>query len=229
MKKKILSVCILSTFMLLNVNMINEAYSQASTTSHSSFQGSIMVIPSGTTIAAMATSELSSAYLTLGQSINLSLNQDFYYGGRLVAPGGSVVSGNVIQVKKATHGGINGNLKIRFTHITTPGGQIIPISGMLKTEDNTGLLVGSTAKDTAVAYAKDVAIGAGVGALAGVIISPIAGGKIGKGTALATAVGAGGGLAKSVWDKGVDAVIPCGSPISIIIDQPITYTQSNRY
>ena len=229
MKKKVLSICILSTFMLLNVNMINEAFSQSSTTNQSSLQGSVMVIPSGTTIAAMTQSELSSAYLTLGQSINLTLNQDFYYGGKLVAPSGSVVSGNVIQVKKATHGGINGNLKIRFTHITTTGGQIIPISGMIKTEDNTGLLVGSTAKDTAVAYAKDVAVGAGVGALAGVIISPMAGGKIGKGTALATAVGAGGGLAKSVWDKGVDAVIPCGSQISIILNQPITYTPSNRY
>ena len=229
MKKKFLSICILSTFMLLNVNMINEAFSQPSTTNQSSLQGSVMVIPSGTTITAMTQSELSSAYLTLGQSINLTLNQDFYYGVKLVAPSGSVVSGNVIQVKKATHAGINGNLKIRFTHITTTGGQIIPISGMIKTEDNTGLLVGSTAKDTAVAYAKDVAVGSAVGALAGVIISPMAGGKIGKGTALATAVGAGGGLAKSVWDKGVDAIVPSGSQISIILDQPITYTQSNRY
>lgn len=229
MKKKFLSICILSTFILLNVNMINEAFSQPSTTNQSSLQGSVMVIPSGTTITAMTQSELSSAYLTLGQSINLTLNQDFYYGGKLVAPSGSVVSGNVIQVKKATHAGINGNLKIRFTHITTTGGQIIPISGMIKTEDNTGLLVGSTAKDTAVAYAKDVAVGSAVGALAGVIISPMAGGKIGKGTALATAVGAGGGLAKSVWDKGVDAIVPSGSQISIILDQPITYTQSNRY
>lgn len=229
MKKKVMSVCILSAFILLNVNMINEAFSQPSTTNQSSLQGSVMVIPTGTTIAAMTQSELSSAYLTLGQSVSLTLNQDFYYGGKLVAPGGSVVSGNVIQVKKATHAGINGNLKIRFTHITTTGGQMIPISGIIKTEDNTGLLVGSTAKDTAVAYAKDVAVGAGVGALAGVIISPMAGGKVGKGTALGTAVGAGGGLAKSVWDKGVDAVIPCGSQISIILDQPITYTQSNRY
>ena len=104
MKKKVLSVCILSTFMLLNVNMINKAFSQPSTTNQSSLQGSVMVIPSGTTIAAMTQSELSSAYLTLGQSINLTLNQDFYYGGKLVAPSGSVVSGNVIQVKKATHG-----------------------------------------------------------------------------------------------------------------------------
>ena len=148
MKKKVFSLCLLSTFMLLNVNMINEAFSQSSTTNQSSLQGYVMVIPSGTSIAAMTQSELSSAYLTLGQSVNLTLNQDFYYGGKLVAPSGSVVSGNVIQVKKATHGGINGNLKIRFTHITTTGGQIIPISGIIKTEDNTGLLVGSTMQRT---------------------------------------------------------------------------------
>ena len=78
MKKKVFSLCLLSTFMLLNVNMINEAFSQSSTTNQSSLQGYVMVIPSGTSIAAMTQSELSSAYLTLGQSVNLTLNQDFY-------------------------------------------------------------------------------------------------------------------------------------------------------
>ena len=101
MKKKVLSICLLSAFILLNANMTNKAFSQPSTTNQSSLQGSVMVIPTGTTIAAITQSELSSQYLTLGQSINLTLNQDFYYGGKLVAPGGSVVSGNVIQVKKS--------------------------------------------------------------------------------------------------------------------------------
>ena len=233
MSKKIYSIILLSAYILFGTCLINEAFANIPSTSQSSneasLQGSVMVIPSGTTITAVTQSELSSANLTLGQGVNLTLNQDFYYGGKLIAPSGSLVNGNVIQVKKATHAGINGNLKIRFTHMTTTSGQIIPLSGIIKTDDNTGLLVGSTAKDTAIAYTKDVAIGAGIGALAGVIISPISGGKIGKGTALGTAVGAGSGLVKSVWDKGEDAIIPAGSQISIILDQPITYASSNRY
>ena len=76
--------------------------------------------------------------------------------------------------------------------------------------------------DVAKDYGKDLAVGAGAGALAGVIISPLAGGDIGKGTALATAVGAGGGLVKSIWDKGNDVEIPANSAIELVLTQPIT-------
>ena len=71
-------------------------------------------------------------------------------------------------------------------------------------------------------YAKDLTIGAGAGALTGVIVSPLAGGSIGRGTALATAVGAGGGLVKSIWDKGEDVSIPANAAIELILTQPIT-------
>ena len=100
---------------------------------------------------------------------------------------------------------------------------------MLKTEKGDGVVYGGTAKDTTLAYTKDVAIGAGAGALAGVIISPMSGGSVGRGTALGTAVGAGGGLVKSFVDKGVDACLDANSLIQIVLDQPMTYTNANRY
>ena len=52
----------------------------------------------------------------------------------------------------------------------------------------------------------------------------LSGGKVGKGAAYGTAVGAGVGLAKSLWDKGVDVEIPAGSQIDIVVDQPVTVT-----
>ena len=76
--------------------------------------------------------------------------------------------------------------------------------------------------DAAKEYGKDIAVGSAAGALAGVIISPLAGGSIGKGTALATAVGAGGGLVKGIWDKGNDVEIPANSSIQLVLTQPIT-------
>ena len=76
-------------------------------------------------------------------------------------------------------------------------------------------------------YAKDLTVGAGAGALAGVIISPLAGGNIGRGTALATAVGAGGGLAKSIWDKGTDVEIPINASLELFLTQPITVNPSS--
>lgn len=158
----------------------------------------------------------------MGQNVTLALGSDFYYNGNLVAPAGSSVTGTVLEVSKAKHGSMNGKLLLRFTQIVTPYGIQIPISAVVKTTDNTGVLVGGTKLDVAKDYGKDVAVGAGAGALAGVIISPLAGGDIGKGTALATAVGAGGGLVKSLWDKGNDVEIPANSAIELVLTQPIT-------
>lgn len=189
-------------------------------------KGRVVTVPAGQTVPAVVTTPISSANLTLGQSVSLALGSDFYYNGNLIAPAGSSVTGTVLEVSKAKHGSMNGKLLLRFTQIVTPYGIQIPISAVIKTTDNTGVLVGGTKLDVAKDYGKDVAIGAGAGALAGVIISPLAGGSVGKGTALATAVGAGGGLVKSLWDKGNDVEIPANSGIQLILTQPITVNPS---
>ena len=160
--------------------------------------------------------------MTTGQTVTVALGSDFYYNGNLIAPAGSSVTGTALEVSKAKHGSMNGKLLLRFTQIVTPYGVQIPISAVIKTTDNSGVLVGGTKMDVTKEYGKDVAIGAGAGALAGVIISPLAGGNIGKGTALATAVGAGGGVVKSIWDKGNDVVIPANSMVQLVLTQPIT-------
>lgn len=185
-------------------------------------KGSVVTVPAGQNISAVVTTPISSANLTTGESITLALGSDFYYNGNLIAPAGSSITGTAIEVSKAKHGSMNGKLLVRFTQITTPYGIQIPISAVIKTNDNTGVLVGGTKTDVVLDYGKDVAVGAGAGALAGVLISPLASGNIGKGTALATAVGAGGGLVKSIWDKGNDVEIPANSVVQLVLTQPIT-------
>ena len=46
---------------------------------------------------------------------------------------------------------------------------------------------------------------------------------------MGTAVGAGGGLVKSVWDKGNDVEIPANANIEIQLTQPITVSTSSYY
>jgi hypothetical protein len=192
-------------------------------------QGYVFMVPAGTNIPTVTTSEINSADVSLGQSVCLALGHDFYYNGKLVAPAGSQVNGNVIMVRKGGRTGKNGQLQLRFTNILTPYGQMIPISGKIKSDDGKGILYAATAKDTAVDYAKDIAIGSAAGALMGTIMGPISGGKVGKGAALGTAVGAVGGLGKSLIDKGTDVIIPANSQIDITIDQPITINSNPRY
>lgn len=185
-------------------------------------KGSVVTVPAGQSMPVVVTTPISSANITTGQTVTVALGSDFYYNGNLIAPAGSSVTGTALEVSKAKHGSMNGKLLLRFTQIVTPYGVQIPISAVVKTTDNSGVLIGGTKMDVTKEFGKDVAIGAGAGALAGVIISPLAGGSIGKGTALATAVGAGGGVVKSIWDKGNDVVIPANSAVQLVLTQPIT-------
>ncbi len=201
-------------------------YNSSSLSGNKTLKGSVVTVPAGESFPAVVTTPISSAYLIQGQNVTIALGSDFHYNGNLIAPAGSSVVGQVLEVSKAKHGSMNGKLLLRFTRIITPYGAQIPISAVIKTTDNTGCLVGGTKVDVVKDYGKDVTIGAGAGALAGVIISPLAGGSVGKGTALATAVGAGGGLAKSLWDKGNDVEIPANARIDLVLTQPITVNPS---
>jgi len=196
-------------------------------TGQKTLKGRVITVPAGAQFQAVVSAPISSEYLTLGQTVAVTLGSDFYSNSSLIAPAGSTALGSVVQVTKAKHGSMNGSLRLRFTEITTPYGARIPISAAIQTDDGTGLLKGGTRADVAKAYAKDMGVGAGAGALAGLVASAISGGAVGKGTAIMTGVGMAGGLAKSVYDKGQDVVIPSGATINLCIDQPITVNPSS--
>ena len=189
---------------------------------NNTLKGSVVTVPAGQSFKAVLMAPISSETAYNGQTITLALNSDFYFNGKRIATAGSSVTGTVIEVSKAKHGTLNGKLTLRFTQIITPSGQTIPISAVVKTDDNTGTLVGGTKFDIATEYGKDVAIGAGAGAVLGTIAGPLSGGSVGRGAALMTAVGAGGGLVKSIWDKGTDVTIPANAGIELILTQPFT-------
>lgn len=189
--------------------------------------GNVVMVPAGSSLPAMLTAPISSANASAGQSVSLVLNSDYYYNNKLIAPAGSTVSGTVIEASKAKRGSMNGKLCIRFTQIYTPYGTQIPISAVIKTDDNTGVLIGGTKLDVTKEYAKDVTAGVAAGAISGLVFGALAGGNVGKGAALGTTVGAGGGLAKSAWDKGNDVEIPANATIDLMLTQPITVSSSS--
>ncbi len=231
--KKQISLVLVSTFLITNASFAASNYNFESNnkpqtyTSGQPLRGYLVSVPAGAVVPAVTTQNLSSNNLTQGQLIQISLGSDFYYDNKLIAPAGSTVSGTVTTCKKATWGSINGKLKITFTEITTPQGIQIPINGVIRTSDGTGLLVGGTKLDVAKEYTKDAAAGAAIGALSGVVFGALAGGNVGQGAALGTAVGAGGGLVKGGATKGTDVNIPANSSVDIILTQPITVQPSS--
>lgn len=204
----------------------NSQYAQEQPLNYNSnepLKGSVVTVPSGATIPVTLQNEISSSTSSVGDIVTLYLNEDFYYNNKLIAAAGSRVNGTVIQAKSAKRAGLNGKLCVRFTEIITPLGTSIPISGVIKTSDGTGVLVGGTKMDVAMGYTKDLAAGSAAGALSGLVFGALASGdKLGRGTALGTAVGAGGGLVKSVISKGKDVTIPANAGIEILLTQPIT-------
>ncbi len=194
---------------------------------NNTLHGNVVMVPAGTPVRVALTTPLSSGYSTPGQTVTMALHNDFYYGDKLIAQAGSTVYGTVIEASRAKRGSINGKLCVRFTQIFTPYGTQIPISAVIKTDDMSGVLVGGTKMDVAKDYTKDLAAGSAAGALSGLVFGALAGGNVGRGAALGTAVGAGGGLIKSVWDKGDDVEIPSGASIDLVLTQPITVSTSS--
>lgn len=231
MKKNLLTVLLICACSA-NIAFAGNNYAYQQNTQYpqnNTLKGSVIMVPAGTAIRTVMTSPLSSEYTTLGQTVSTALCEDFYYNGQLVAPAGSVVYGTVIESFKAKRGSINGRLCVRFNNISTPYGTQIPISGVIRTDDMSGVLVGGTKLDVTKEYAKDVAMGSASGALSGLVFGALAGGNIGRGAALGTAVGAGGGLVKSVLDKGNDVEIPSNAIIDLVLTQPATVSSASYY
>lgn len=179
----------------------------------------VITVPAGESFTAAFMAPISSETAFTGQEITLALVKDFYYGNVLVAPAGSSVIGTVIETSKAKHGSLNGKLTLRFTHILTPAGYDIPISALIKTSDGTGTLIG----DEKIFFATSDTSTESIGAKD--FTPPFLGVRSGTNAAMTTAVETGGGgLLKSIWDKGEDVEISVNSRVDLILTQPITIT-----
>ena len=175
MKYLLTSVLAVSILSLSGAGVMAQNYNY--TPEKSSLQGKVTMIPMGTTLSAVTTSEISSETLIVGDTVALTLGSPFYYKGALIAPVNSNIVGLVVLSQAAGRGDRTGKLKIKFNEIITPDGCRIPISAKVITNDGTGLLMGEVAKDKMKDMGKNVAIGSAGGALSGVVFGAMAGGS----------------------------------------------------
>ncbi len=232
MKKFIISLLItgvISTSAIANQNFNYKTSTSGYDTSQNSsnsfslekktLKNSVVSVPAGQTFRCVFLSSITSENAYTGQEVTLALSSDFYYEDKKVAPVGSTVTGTVIEAAKAKHGSLNGKITLRFTHILTPGGLDIPISALVNTMDKSGAIIGG--KDISLMTGDVSEISETSGASG--YIPPFTGVHSGTNAAMSTAVETGGGgLLKSIWDKGSDVDIQVNSPIELILTQPIT-------
>ncbi len=185
-------------------------------------QGHVATAPMGTAMTVRLPNSISSEYAAIGQRINTTLSSDLSIAGNVILPVGSIIEGQIVDVKKAGRFNKNGILNIRFTNAITPNGQRIPLSAKIATEDGTGLIKGGTTTNAVVETAKRTAVGAGLGAVLGTGVGAASGGKAGKGAVYGTAIGSGVGLFSNVMSKGKEAIINAHSTLNIVLEQALT-------
>lgn len=181
-----------------------------------------VTVPAGETFQAVFLAPISTRTAYDGQEVFLGLSKDFYFKNTFIAPAGSTIIGKVIDSDRAKHGSIGGKLTLRFTSIITPAGQNIPISAIIRTEDNTGTIFGGSkyyeVKSTSVLPPESAS------GISGTSIPKV---SYGKGAIIMNEVGtSGGGLFKSIWDKGEEVDIPINASVDLILTQPITVKPS---
>ena len=233
-KRSLFAFVLLGSFALQNAAFSNSNFSytevpSANVKTQNPIQGSLVYTPLGITTNVVTTTHISSETLYNGYVINTILPEDFIYNGKMIAPAGSTIMGSVVMVKKAGRAGVNGQVYVRFNQITTPQGFRIPISAVIKTEDNTGILKGGTKLSSSMDYARNTGIGAAGGAVLGTALGAMSGGSVGKGAVYGTALGGGLGLVTSIGLKGDSVEIPPNVVIELYFDQPITIGAPSGY
>ena len=192
-------------------------------------RGNVVLVPANTSFPAIVATPISSETANVGDGVTFFLDSDFYYGGKLIAAAGSKVNGTIISVKRGGMASKNGKIQIRFSHIVTPTGQIIPITASVQTDDGSGVLKAGTVKDSALSYAKDTVIGAGVGAALGTALGALSRGGVGRGAIYGTAIGGGMGIIAALMERGGDIDIPQNVQMNIVLDQPVTVSSNTPY
>jgi hypothetical protein len=211
-----------------NTQTYNQDYSYENRQQLPPLQGRVMVAPAGTSLVVATTTGISSEMNRPGDPVMARLANDLYAGGGLVLPAGSLIEGQITQIESAGRTGKNGIIGVRFTSAQTPNGQRIPISARIATEDGTGLIRGGTKKGRVGKSLLRGAVGAGLGAALGTALAPAAGGRVGKGAVYGTAIGGGAGLLSNIVREGNEAMLPSGSELQIVLDQPLTVQGSHQ-
>ncbi len=180
-------------------------------------QGQVSFVPAGTPVAVTINEALGSEISSVGQTFNATLSGPIYAGNQLIAGPGAIVQGQIVAVESARRAGRPGSIDIRLTSVITADGRRYPLSA--KVESTTFSL--SADGGAVSSIAKGTAIGAGAGALSGLVGSAISGGAKGKGAAIGTGIGAGIGLLGGTFKKGQEFVMKSGTSVPFVLDQPL--------
>lgn len=181
-------------------------------------------VPANQVMRVRLNDELNSEKARIGDVFSSTLVDPVYSkGGVLLAPQGSTVVGQVVNVQRAQKNGKPAVLDVQFTSLRLPNGARRAINGSLTdldsstgTSDNEGSV---TAHKTSNRKVKFI----GGGAAGGAVIGAIAGG--GKGLAIGAGVGALTGVIAGRVKKGHEVKVKSGTEFGVILNRAVSMTE----
>lgn len=182
-------------------------------------------VNAGQIIRVRMNENISSESARIGDQFTTTVVDPIYAGGVEVIPAGSIITGRVISVSRASRKSKTGTLGVHFVSLRLPTGIARAINGDLTdltasniNADNEGEISGRSATRRNVVFI-------GGGAATGALIGAIAGG--GKGAGIGAGMGAGLGVAGALFSKGHEAVVKSGTEFGVILNQTLSLPAAN--
>ena len=161
----------------------------------------------------------------VGDQFATTIVDPVYANGVEVVPAGSVITGRVTTVNRASRKSKAGTIGVHFVSLRLPTGIARAINGELTdvtandvTADNEGEVSGRSAMKRNVVFI-------GGGAATGALIGAIAGG--GKGAGVGALIGGGLGAAGAVFSKGHEAEVKSGTEFGVVLNQTVSLPAAN--
>lgn len=185
----------------------------------------------GTKVPLSLINSVSTKHSAEGDRVYLETVFPLLANGRIVVPVGSYVAGTVTQLKKPGRVKGRGELYVRFDSLTLPNGVTRDFHGRIGSMDGTAKdeldrVEGKVRSEgNKSGDAKSVGEAAGAGASIGVIAGGAAG-HYGMGAGVGAAAGAAAGMMGVLLSRGPDAILARGSTLEMVLDRPISFTES---
>lgn len=164
-------------------------------------------VPANTLIRLRLVDSLTSKHANVGDQFKSTVVDPVYAKGMQVIPPGSIVTGQVTHVERASRKSNAGSLNVIFTGVQLPNAKAYLLNGSLATSDSTdneGEVKGGSSKKRNAAF---IAGGAVIGGLVN--------GAAGAG------VGAGAGIAGALLHKGKEAEVKSGTEFNMILHRSL--------
>jgi hypothetical protein len=188
-------------------------------------QPSYYTVAANTVLRVRMNEEISSGNARIGDRFTTTVVDPVYASGLEVIPAGSIVTGRVTSVDRASRKSKAGTMGVGFISVQLPNGMARAINGSLTdvsgesvSSDNEGQVSGRSSTKRNVVFI-------GGGAATGALIGAIAGG--GKGAGIGAGVGAGLGVAGALFSKGKEAVVKRGTEFGVVLNQSVALPAAN--